>query len=128
MEAKHKMILTGVIVAVLVSCPWLAFLAHRKAAEIRYYSDMCWVDAALREGLDNYYKANNRYPEKLTELQIDFTGADQRQKMLHAFAYSTDGKRYEITWVVKYEGKLHIQKSRGAEAKRSSRETTYIDL
>jgi len=126
-ESKYKMVLIGIILALLASGLWFTFetvkLAHQKAAETSYYSGMSWLDAALSEGLDNYYKGHNRYPEKLSDLKIDFPGDNAKPEMLDAFKYFTDGKRYEMTWVVKYRDKIHIHKRQGIRGKSSLRET-----
>ena len=90
MKSKHKLFLIVIILALSAAGLWFTFevvkRVHQKSAEISYYSAICWLDAALGESLDKYYEAYNHYPEKLSELKIDFPGDNAQPEMrVHVF-------------------------------------------
>jgi hypothetical protein len=114
MRIKHKLILIA-LVAIGAGCAaWFAYYAFKlfneSAERTRYYSAMSWLNASIREELDDYYIVKGHYPQQLTELSIPFPGDGAKPEMLNNFKYVTDGNYYEITWDVKYGNGIHTHK------------------
>jgi len=121
MRIKHKLILI-VLVVIGVGCvSWFAFCAfklfNKSAERTRYYSAMSWLNAAIREELDDYYKVKGRYPPQLSDLTIPFPGDGAKPEMLNNFKYVTDGSYYEITWEVRYGSGINAHKEHVVKGK-----------
>ena len=130
MKSAQKVVLIIIIMSILATGSWFGYEAVKwvkaDATETKFNSAMSWLDVALGEALADYYKAHNHYPEKLSELTIDFPGDNAKPEMLDEFKYSSDGKRYEVTWVMKRRGETLIHKRKGIEGK-SSYTLTHIN-
>lgn len=100
---------------------WLSYYAFKFFNEIaertRYSSAMSWLNAAIREELDDYYTAKGQYPSQLSDLTIPFPGDGAKPEMLNNFKYVTDDSYYEITWEVRYGSSIDNYKEHVAKGK-----------
>ena len=121
MKAKYKVILTVLVSIGVVCASWFAFYTFKalkkSANDTRHYSAMSWLNAAIREELDDYYKAKGRYPPQLSDLTIPFPGDGAKPEMLNNFKYVTDGTYYEIIWEVRYGSGINTHKEHVVKGK-----------
>jgi hypothetical protein len=121
MQIKLKAILIMLVLIAVGCLSWFAFhafkLFNESAEKTRYYSAMSWLNASIREELDDYYKAKGRYPTQLSDLTIPFLGDGANPEMLNNFKYVTDGIYYEITWEVRYGSEIDAYKEHVAKGK-----------
>ncbi len=114
MRTKHKLILIFFAVIGIVCLSWFAFYASKFLNESKermgYLSAMLWLNAAIREELDDYYKAKSEYPPQLSDLTIPFPGDGARPEMLNNFKYVTDGTYYEVVCEIRYDGEIDTYK------------------
>jgi hypothetical protein len=78
---------------------------------------MSWLNAAIREELDDYYIAKGQYPSQLSDLSIPFPGDGAKPEMLNNFRYVTDGTFYEIIWEVQDGSGIDAYKEHVAKRK-----------
>jgi hypothetical protein len=114
MRTKHKLILIFFAVIGIACLSWFAFYAFKflneSAERMRYLSAMSWLNAAIREELDDYYKAKGKYPPQLSDLSIPFPGDGAKPEMLNNFKYVTDGTYYETVNEIRYDGEIETYK------------------
>jgi hypothetical protein len=77
---------------------------------------MSWLDAVIRDGLQDYYRAHGRYPPTITDLAIPFPGDGAKPEMLDNFAYSSDGTYFEVSHEVELDGEVYTHKRRAVRA------------
>ena len=87
---------------VIASCVFICVAI--KIKQIRYETNMSFLNGVIRGRLYNYYHKNGRYPAKLADLTEDIMehGYPAKRRpvvlqMLDEFVYETDGIYYEIT-------------------------------
>jgi hypothetical protein len=111
MRIKTKITLIALVVIGSGCALWFAYYAFKffneTAEKTRYLSAMSWLNAVIREELDDYYEAKGRYPSHLSDLKIPFPGDGANPEMLNNFKYVTDGNFYEITWDMQYSSEIN---------------------
>jgi len=123
---SKKLIAIVLLLSLMVGAFWFGIQILNAVKYFRYYSAMSWLNLALRESLETYYKTNNTYPEKLTYLKIAFPGDNATPEMLDKFIYSTDGSCYEINYDILHGKNLETYKENACKGKLIYEET-YID-
>jgi hypothetical protein len=103
MKSKLKVI---VALIVIVGClGWAAFNISRKRSsswnESRYLAAMSQLNDAVREGLQDYYHTNGRYPDKLSEVAVDLPKGVEGE-MLDKFSYTSRGQLYVVSCGVQW--------------------------
>jgi hypothetical protein len=114
MRIKNKITLIVLVVIGAGCAAWIVYYAFKlfneSAERTRYESAMSWLNASIREELDDYYIAKGQYPSQLSDLTIPFPGDGAKPEMLNNFKYVTDGTYYEISWNFQFESGIDTYK------------------
>lgn len=118
MMRRTKMLFV-VLTLVLATAIYFGFamvIASRMAPDYRLYSDMAFLNAVIREELQQYFERHGRYPGSLEVLRESILRqlhaeprADKSEDLgsLSQFAYSTDGESYKVDWSIRQSGTVY---------------------
>jgi len=103
------------------------FLIRPMINDIRYHSEMSFLNSGTREELERYYCEQNCYPAALIEIRngllkhsyASITPAKEKdlEEMLNKFSYFTDRASYEISWEVVDRNTKYFTKEKGLRGK-----------
>jgi hypothetical protein len=103
------MIAVSAILATFIVFPFFMRLENTRK-DINIHSDMSFLNACIRENLQEFYKANDRYPENLQALRTSIAKKAFPNKLpdgpnvmdyFNNFHYSSDGNSYEVNYQAK---------------------------
>jgi hypothetical protein len=87
-------IFTGFLIGFFVSS------ASQKMVRTNDYSNRYAAETDLKQGIENYHKLNNKYPDSLAVIDISWLAKEdkRRELLLRPFYYENRGDTYVLWW------------------------------